>query len=768
MDQTEIRCAVNGITEEAFDEMRSILVQNHFSLVKFPAKANETDSSEQPDLYWFGPGLLEHTSQLNKLVITVGEIKQPEDMIQDIHSFDSIRDAALFLCGYFANNKNYTVDSELVKVYSRYLQQFLKVFEGGSDAIAVTDLHGNFTMVNQRAADLFGYTNGSEIVGLHILQIVHPDYHAQAWYCRNKAFETGASGKQILGFVRKDGSLVEIVIELYLFREVDQEPAGFIGFTHEIHHSDPSLDRHDNTPGSIEATFNQARELRETYGKLDAEVEKRKQVESHRDILSRILEETTDIVAYVNSDLRLMYINKAGMEFFGIANKEELMRASLIKFQKPEDIIKMREEIIPTALKYGIWRGEWFLTNIRGERTPVSQIVIRHQLSNGGEVYSTIARDITEQRLREEQVLESQAWYRALSEAAHDMIFAISEDNRILYLNSFAAITLKTGPEDVIGKPWSDYFGAGSSDQMLNHLQGVFSSGQPNYYENIIDFRSTALWLGSWLVPIKDKDGNTIAVLGISRDISAFKQSEDQLIKSLAREKELNDLKTRFISMASHEFRTPLSTILSSVELLDTYAYTWPDEKKTKHYHRIQDAVVRMNEILEDILVMGRNETGEGRAHLSLIDPVIITTEIVEEVIQSDANRHKIIFTVQGESKPCMLDSEALRQIIENLVGNSRKYSSEGTSININLFNDEDRIRIEIEDQGVGIPEDEIDLISDPFFRGRNVSHISGSGLGLTIVYQAVARIGGEIQIDSHPGKGTKVCVHLPVILVES
>ena len=269
------------------------------------------------------------------------------------------------------------------------------------------------------------------------------------------------------------------------------------------------------------------------------------------------------------------------------------------------------------------------------------------------------------------------------------------------------------------------------------------------------------------MVPISTPGEKPIAVLGISRDISTTKRSEEQLINSLEREIELNDLKSRFISMTSHEFRTPLSTILSSVELLETYSKDWTDEKKSKHYLRIKEAVSRMNDTLEDILTIGRIKSGEQKIILSLIDPIQTISDMVDEIIQADHGHHKIDLSIEGECEWSLFDIDSLRKIIENLMSNSIKYSNQNSLIHIKMICQPGTIQIVITDHGIGISADEIKLVYDPFYRGKNVSTISGTGLGLTIVHQAVIRSGGSMNIEFDSDEGTTVSVTLPIIYPE-
>jgi len=235
-------------------------------------------------------------------------------------------------------------------------------------------------------------------------------------------------------------------------------------------------------------------------------------------------------------------------------------------------------------------------------------------------------------------------------------------------------------------------------------------------------------------------------------------QIQQELKNALANEKELGELKSRFVSMASHEFRTPLSTILSSSYLLQRYATTEEQPKREKHLERIISSVNTLTDILNDFLSVGKIEEGKINAH-----PVHMN---VKHNIESTVNELKTI-QKKGQNiyyKHCgqeegYLDPSLLKHVMMNLISNAVKFSPENASIYINSAGTTNEIKISIKDQGVGISKEDQTHLFERFFRGANVSNIQGTGLGLHIVSRYVELMNGAVTCTSELDQGTEFVV---------
>ena len=249
----------------------------------------------------------------------------------------------------------------------------------------------------------------------------------------------------------------------------------------------------------------------------------------------------------------------------------------------------------------------------------------------------------------------------------------------------------------------------------------------------------------------------------IGRNITDRKQAEAEIRRSLAREKELKELKSRFISMASHEFRNPLSSILLCVQNLNGENNL--DESNRQFYlESIRNAALNMNSLLEDVLILSKAESEKQSLKLEPIDLYDFCQQIIRQLASIYTNR-KINFNYRVSFESLNLDKTALRHILNNLLSNALKYSPGGSSVDVNVSNDDRpaKITIEICDRGIGIPEESQKHLFESFYRADNVNGISGTGLGLSIVKKAVELYQGTITIDSKIGRGTKIVVQLPL-----
>ncbi|WP_017720867.1 sensor histidine kinase [Kamptonema formosum] len=325
----------------------------------------------------------------------------------------------------------------------------------------------------------------------------------------------------------------------------------------------------------------------------------------------------------------------------------------------------------------------------------------------------------------------------------------------------------------------------------------------------------TYRWVRDSVRLIRDGNGNPLEFVGSRADITAQKQAEEEICKALTREKELSQLRARFITLTSHEFRTPLSAILSSADLLEFYLEKGAAHKHLKHVERIQTAALHMTEMLNDILVMGRAESGKLECHPVPVDLENICQELVEAAAVRNGSQHPISFVSRGDFTGACMDAQLLRYIFSNLLCNAIDYSPEGSPIHFQLIAQERALRcrqsarrdsapggggfgnlkpgaeiganppvqafpdtchqegekvaiFRICDSGTGIPPEDLPRVFECFYRGSNVGNKPGAGLGLAIVKKSVEAHGGSITLKSHAGegglpRGTTVTVTLPL-----
>jgi PAS domain S-box-containing protein len=234
----------------------------------------------------------------------------------------------------------------------------------------------------------------------------------------------------------------------------------------------------------------------------------------------------------------------------------------------------------------------------------------------------------------------------------------------------------------------------------------------------------------------------------------ALENSKDELATALSKEKELSDLKSRFVSMASHEFRTPLSTILSSASLLAKYTNSEEQDKREKHILRIKSAVHNLTDILNEFLSIGKIEDGKITASFSDFDIQALLYTVVAEMQGIARAGQQILYTHTGNNT-VTLDITLLRNVVINLLSNAIKFSPEGGTIKVQTTVTDSQTKLVIEDNGMGISKEDQEHLFERFFRGKNATNIQGTGLGLHIVGRYVELMNGTITCNSELEKGT-------------
>lgn len=245
----------------------------------------------------------------------------------------------------------------------------------------------------------------------------------------------------------------------------------------------------------------------------------------------------------------------------------------------------------------------------------------------------------------------------------------------------------------------------------------------------------------------------------LSRQIKENERKDEELEKALAKEKELNELKSRFVSVASHEFRTPLSGILASTYLLTKYTKENEQPQRDKHIRRIITSVNLLNEVLGDFLSVDKLEQGNFKPNLTIFNIDNAVTEITQNMQHMLKSGQTISYKHIGNNKVAYTDHSMFYHIITNLLSNAIKYSPENRSIKITINQRGPKLTISVKDEGIGIPPGEQENLYKRFFRSSNAAHIEGTGLGLNIVKKYVEILDGSIECKSELNKGTEFII---------
>ncbi len=487
--------------------------------------------------------------------------------------------------------------------------------------------------------------------------------------------------------------------------------------------------------------------------------------------------------------------NKAASEFYGWSIEElkekNIAQINLLSHEKIKEKMEAIKNLERTYFELQHKRADGSIRNVE---VYSSQVRI-----NGSDFIHGIVHDVTDKKRAEKELRKTSL---AVEQSPVSIIITDKLGN-IEYVNPiFTDITGYTFEEAVkIGMPLlkpkeqSEEFHKEIWETIL--AGGKWSGVLHNKKKN-----GECFWESAVISPIKNESGEIINILIIKEDISEKiekelelkkyknhleelvaartneldnvneellkqlnkeKELEAQLEESLSKEKEINDLKTKFIATVSHEFRTPLAALLSSTQLIQRYSNKWSEEKLNEHYLRISSTIQYLTELLDDVLTISRADRDILKSNPEPIEIETFIKSFLDEIKVHFSSSHDIIFNNLFDRKIIVTDKKLFRHIIINLLANAVKYSPQGGPVELILKNDKDKINVIVSDHGIGIPADELKHIFNAFYRAKNSIGIQGTGLGLNITKRALEILGGTISINTELNKGTTFTVKFPI-----
>ena len=355
--------------------------------------------------------------------------------------------------------------------------------------------------------------------------------------------------------------------------------------------------------------------------------------------------------------------------------------------------------------------------------------------------------------------------YISLIEMMNDGVMIVDNTERVIFVNyRFCAITGYSKSE-LIGKVAAEILVAKTIKSVMQEKVQARSSGISESYDvEIIRKSGDKGWLRISGSPIYDVKGEVVGSIGLHADITLEKVKERSLNQSLSKEKELNKLKSQFITTASHEFRTPLSIIQSNVELMCMQiAKKMPEEKSnfSVYFDRVKNEIENMSELMDQVLMIDKINSGKIESNRMAID-LVATCKQVALKIKSASEARSLDIHVSGNPIMLKTDLQLFEQVILNLTSNAFKFSENSNPI-LHLFFNQKNIGIHIIDDGIGIPEKDQSALFQPFYRASNAVDIPGTGLGLSIVKNIMHNLKGKVEIESKQGIGTKVMLLFPL-----
>lgn len=479
----------------------------------------------------------------------------------------------------------------------------------------------------------------------------------------------------------------------------------------------------------------------------------------------RTIAETLPIPVMIteSGDNQIVYVNQALIGHYQYKSQKELYGKPLLKFFKYKKELREHKALIADG---GSLNGVEYQTVDKLGNVRWVSVFVRPIQYEGKSCHIMVFYDISDRKKAESLLRESEEKYRMISENISDMVCIHNPEGEFTYISPSMVELLGYDPEEWEGKmPYGLLVGK-DEKKYLDSIDPAFLL-QKEMISQRLKFKTKtgqSLWFETVSKPVFNLEMELVGIQTVSRNVMNFVEAEREMKKALDKEKELNELKSRFVTMASHEFRTPLTAIRSSIELLSIYSENTElavREKLMRHYEKIIKETKRLTSLMNDILILGKAEAGKTPFEPEDVNIEELCYQVLELYENQEAER-KVEFSIDGPCKSFWIDPELMNPVISNLVSNALKYSKNKPAPRLEVLVDEDNLIIKVQDFGIGIPSDELSQLYKSFFRARNVTNIQGTGLGLVIVKQLVDLHKGKIFVDSVLGEGTIFTIEIP------
>lgn len=479
-----------------------------------------------------------------------------------------------------------------------------------------------------------------------------------------------------------------------------------------------------------------------------------------------LAENISDVVVETTPDAEFLYVSPSCQTVLGY-EPVDLIGQLALDYMHPDDLPLAHQAFLATQtvdpavatmvvrFRHRDGRYFWLETMIRAIHTEKIGMI---------EKYVGSARNISDRKAAELALKESEANYRLLVETMRSGLLVYDADDRLTYVNDRACEMVGYARAEMLGTRPYDSLNDEAAQKVKAHL--VERRGQEVEPYEVVTYHQdgTPLHLLISGTPLLDKQGDYNGSLLVITDITVQKQAEETLRQALAKEKELSELKSRFVSMASHEFRTPLATILALTETINAYRHKLSDAQIQQRLARIIEQVDHLKDIMEDVLLLAQMQARRAQFNPVAQDLDLLCRTLVEEFQGRTDVKHQLIYHAAPGDYTIQIDPKLMRQIISNLLSNAIKYSPAQKLVQIMLIHRQNQCFLQVRDEGIGIPPADLPHLFQPFHRAGNVGTIAGTGLGLVITKEAIELHNGMITVESQVGQGTTFTVQLPLI----
>lgn len=616
-----------------------------------------------------------------------------------------------------------------------------RFFELSLAPMCITALDGKIVKMNAAFQRLLGYSL-QELVTVHFLEMVHAeDRNATA-----AAFERIHDDDPMMDFVNryrvKSGEFLWLSWTAILHND---------GFIYAVVHN---ITREKHFEQQLKE---QARALGQKVQQLEA-----------------ILDSQLDLISLHTLDTTLLFVNDAYCNYFG-KSREELTGRSFLQFV-PEDNHEAIWQRIE-ALRHNHAEGTMITDNIdsKGQRRTIQWV--DHVITDeNGELImiQSMGRDITRLREVESELASKERQYRLMFEN-NPMPMCVFVPQTMGFLAANDAFIKRYGysMDELKAMTIEDLHPREDLADLMAYVEIERTREKRPFGQ---DMRKEDFWRhqtkSGEIMDVEIHSHDVIfdgipARLVLIIDVSERKQLERERLSQQKRglesqkERELQEQSERFFGMIAHEFKTPLSVILSSADLVRRYYERMTPAQIFHRFDVIIEQARETVEMIDEFLTVAPGQPRELNPHFETVQLDALCRSIVHNISLADNQQHPIVLNMEAITLEA--DPKMLRQVISNLVGNAVKYSPTGEAVQVSVKADADTLHLSVRDNGIGIPEEEQVRIFQPFIRASNARNYKGTGLGLAIVQQNILAHGGTLDIESRTGQGTRITVHLPL-----
>lgn len=615
-------------------------------------------------------------------------------------------------------------------------KQFDLAIKGSKDGIWDIDLRTGETYVSQTWLDIFGYTSKEEPwTYADWMALVHPA--DQMWMQANlDTFIAGATGTNDLEYrmLHAKGHYVWVLSRSAI--EADAE-----GRAVRIAGSDTDITE------------------RKIHEQILAQNERQ-----YKNLVNNL----SEVVFEVDADGQLVFLNNAWEGLTGFTVQESIGQRGSVFFDPSMEtkIPALVEQLdanlgafTTTEVKYRHKLGHLVWASIKAKRS----------FNQAGELLGTTGTitNITEQKMAAEELRLSESKYRLISENITDIITQHNDKGVIMFASASIKELLNYEPADILGHVPFDFI---HPDEMGYIQENAYAKLLDGTEKIRVQYRvrhknGHYVWVESLTKFIRAADGQQVLAIQVStRDISANKKAEQEISRAVEKEKELMELRSRFIMMASHEFRTPLATIQSSLDILRLYLSNADQSLKKrcdKHFDKMGKEIHRVSDLMNDVLLLGKLEAGKTPVNLQATDLSQLIETVLKQHFGIESNMRQPQFIRPLVAQKTRIDEQLISHCVINLLSNALKFSMGKPAPSIQLAYTRKRTIIKVHDFGIGISQVDKKRLFEPFFRGKNAQTTVGTGLGLVVVKEFVHLHGGKIFCKSKVGVETTFTIEL-------